>query len=473
MIVIPRFHFSQVFLILCMLPIGFAKAQDAGLESRIDTILSDWNQTANPGVAVAYVDAGETLLQKSFGLANLEHEITWTTNTVSDLGSVSKQFIGFVFALLSEQGQLDLDDDIRDHLPGLPDLGARITIKHLFHHTSGLREIYNTLYMVNRRPGDIIFQEDAQRLIQHQTKLQFEPGSQYLYNNTEYMLLADIVESVTGQQFHDWMRETIFEPLSMLDTTIMHRQGQVIPNVASSYQRGSDGIFSQRYDNSTLQGGGGIYSTVADMTKWIANFSSHKVGTEQTIDILTESGFLNNGESLDYGLGIGIEVRDGVEIWSHGGASAGYRSMLVYLPEHERGYIFMTNTPSHGEPSEQLTQAFLGDVLAEAINTNEAQQTEENTPPPLENPGHYTGRYFSDELEAFYTVDMHEGNLTLTHRWLGNYLLQYQGDDNFDFRDRAGSLSFNRGPNGDVAGFTFDNDRTIGVEFRRFDQIGN
>ncbi len=121
MIVIPRFHFSQVFLILCMLPIGFAKAQDAGLESRIDTILSDWNQTANPGAAVAYVDAGETLLQKSFGLANLEHEITWTTNTVSDLGSVSKQFIGFVFALLSEQGQLDLDDDIRDYLPGLPD----------------------------------------------------------------------------------------------------------------------------------------------------------------------------------------------------------------------------------------------------------------------------------------------------------------------------------------------------------------
>ncbi len=444
-------------------------AQDNSLEQDIDGILSDWNTTASPGAAVAYVANGETVLKKAYGLANLEHRIAWTTDTVSDLGSVSKQFTGFALALLAEQGKLSLDDDIRKHLPDLPDLGATITIKNLFHHTSGLREIYNTLYMVNRKPGDIIFQEDAQTLVQYQTKLQFEPGSQYLYNNTEYMLLADIVESVSGQQFHEWMDENIFTPLNMNDTVIMHRQGQVIPRVATSYVKDSTGIFTQRYDNSTLQGGGGIYSTVEDMTRWIANFSNHRVGTEQTFRTLTESGVLNNGESLDYGLGISVDMIGDVVRWSHGGSSAGYRSTLVYLPEYERGYIFQTSTPSNGVPAAKLTQAFLGDVLQ--IPDSELTPTPPQSPEAvaLENPAIYSGRYLSDELEAFYSVELNDDKLSLFHRWLGEFDMRYIGDDAFQLSGRGGTLTFGRNAQNEVNGFVFDNGRTIGVEFRRLD----
>lgn len=444
-----------------------AAAQAKNLEAEIDSILSAWDTTSSPGSAVVYLEGGETIFEKAYGLANLEHGIAWRTDTVSDLGSVSKQFIGFAYALLSEQGKLGLDDDIRTHLPSLPDLGATITIKNLFHHTSGLREIYNTLYMVNRRPGDIIFQEDAQKLVGYQTKLQFQPGSQYLYNNTEYMLLADILEAVTGEQYHEWMARNIFEPLGMMDTTIMHRQGQVINRVATSYVR-EQGEFTQLYDNSTLQGGGGIYSTVEDMTRWIANFSSHQIGSAQTFEILTESGVLNSGESLDYGLGIGVEVRDGVEAWSHSGSSAGYRSMLVYLPEQERGYIFMTNTPSLGAPAEELTQTFLGDVLS-APMADEGEERISEAVVPLENPALYTGRYLSNELEAFYQVQLEEGALRLSHRWLGEFPMEYRGNDIFAFSNRAGSLSFTRDSGNEISGFVFDNGRTIGVEFRRFE----
>lgn len=443
------------------------EALENNLENAIDSVLDPWHTTASPGAAVAYVDGGEVVFEKAYGLANLEHGIAWRTDTVSDLGSVSKQFIGFAFALLAEQGRLSLDDDIRTHLPSLPDLGATITIKNLFHHTSGLREIYNTLYMVNRRPGDIIFQEDAQKLISYQTRLQFQPGSQYLYNNTEYMLLADILEAVTGEQYHEWMTHNIFEPLGMIDTTIMHRQGQVINRVATSYVR-EQSEFTQLYDNSTLQGGGGIYSTVEDMTRWLANFSSHQVGTARTLEILTESGFLNNGESLDYGLGIGVEVRDGVETWSHSGSSAGYRSMLVYLPAQERGYIFMTNTPSLGAPAPELTQAFLGDVLNMPAEEDEEEEIVEAAL-PLENPTLYTGRYLSDELEAFYQVQLEDGILVLRHRWLGEFPMEYRGEDEFSFSNRDGSLSFVRDAENEVSGFIFDNGRTIGVEFRRFE----
>lgn len=452
---------------LCLTLGHAALAQRDGLESEIDSILQAWNSTASPGAAVAYFDTGEVTFQKAYGLANLEHGIAWSTDTVSDLGSVSKQFIGFAFALLAEQGLLNLDDDIRRHLPTLPDLGATITIKNLFHHTSGLREIYNTLYMVNRRPGDIIFQEDAQKLISYQTRLQFQPGSKYLYNNTEYMLLADILESVTGEEFHDWMSQNIFAPLGMHDTVIMHRQGQVIPRVATSYVR-ENGEFTQRYDNSTLQGGGGIYSTVEDMMQWMANFSSHRVGSDRTIEILTESGFLNDGESLHYGLGIGVDIQDGVEYWSHSGSSAGYRTMLVYLPAHQRGYMFMTNTPSLGAPATDLTQAFLGDILSAPAEEHAEEEIAEAAV-TLENPASYTGRYLSDELESFYRVRLENGELQLQHRWLGEFAMEYRGDDRFSFSSRDGSLSFIRDSSNAVTGFVFDNGRTIGVEFRRFD----
>lgn len=255
----------HLFLLLFLtLP---ARAQD--LETTVDSLLSAWNGADRPGIAVAYFEGGRTVFQKAYGLANLEHGIAWQTDTVSDAGSVSKQFMGFAMVLLEEEGKLSLDDDIRTHLPELPDFGHPITIDDLIYHRSGLREIYATLAMIGRRGGDAIFQEEAQTLVKHQAELQFEPGSRYLYNNTEYMLLADIVEVVTGMEFHDWMRERIFAPLGMDDTTIMTRQGQVIPRVATSYSRNRNGEWSQIYDNSTIQGAGGIYTTVEDLGKWI------------------------------------------------------------------------------------------------------------------------------------------------------------------------------------------------------------
>ncbi len=457
-----------VSLVLTNLLFAQEESLEQDLEQQIDEVMAAWDNTSSPGAAVAYVANGEIVFQKAYGLANLEHRIAWSTDTVSDLGSVSKQFIGFAFALLQEQGLLSLDDDIRTYLPEVPDLGETITIKHLFNHTSGLREIYNTLYMVNRKPGDVIFQEDAKTLVQYQANLQFEPGSQYLYNNTEYMLLADIVEAVTGQEFHQWMDDNIFQPLEMDDTVIMHQQGQVIPRVASSYVRNGEGEFTQRYDNSTIQGAGGIYSTVEDMTRWIGNYSNPLVGSASTFETLTETGLLTTGIPLNYGLGITVDEIKGVRRWSHSGSSAGYRSMFVYLPDHDRGFIYQTNTPSNGSPARELSNVFLGDVF-EIPDLSLFQRPATPEPEPLENPAPYLGRYLSDELEAFYTVQIDNDQLTLVHRWLGDYEMSYRGEDEFGLSG-GGSVTFSRDDQNDVAGFVFDNGRTIGVEFRRLDQ---
>ena len=456
-------------VLLLVLP-ACVEGQVNSLEKTVDEILSPWNNNGSPGAAVAYIDNGELVFKKAYGVANLEHQIAWTTRTLSDLGSVSKQFTGFALAMLAEQGRLGLDDNIRLHLTGIPDSGQVITLRNLFHHTSGLREIYETLFLINRKPGDVIFQEDAQTLVRHQTELQFQPGSRYLYNNTEYMLLADMVEAVTGQQFHHWMGENIFSPLSMNDTVIMHRQGQVIPRVATSYVRDADGMLVQRYDNSTLQGGGGIYSTVEDMAKWLANFSRHYIGSEETVRTLTESGVLKNGESLNYGLGIRVDQPGGKLRWSHSGSSAGYRSMLVYLPEVERGFIFLTGTPSNGTPYAELTRAFLGDVLP--VPTVESDPKPPSVPEavPVESPESFTGKYFSDELEVFYSVGLNNDTLRFSHRWLGEFEMHYLGGDKFSLLDRGGTLTFRRDAQHQISGFIFDNDRTIGVEFRRMEQ---
>ncbi|MEM1140952.1 MAG: serine hydrolase domain-containing protein [Pseudomonadota bacterium] len=442
-------------------------AQQSEIERRLDTVMGAWQQTGRPGAAVAYIDRGELVISKAYGIANLEHQIPWATSTVSDLGSVSKQFTGFAFALLAEQDLLNLDDDIRQYLPELPDLGETVTLRHLLNHTSGLREVYSTLYMVNRRPGDIIYQEDAQKLVSYQTKLQFPPGSRYLYNNTEYMLLADVVEAVSGVEFHEWMDVNIFKPLGMSDTQVMHEQGQVIVNVATSYGLSGE-HFVQIYDNSTLQGGGGIYSTVQDVSKWMLNFASLQVGSETTLELLTTPGQLNSGELLDYGLGIDLALEGDVEVWSHAGASAGYRSQLVYVPEHERGFIFLTNTPANGVPVDELTAALLGDVVPASQPESEVSKSvPEQEAVPLKNPDAYAGRYFSDELESFYRVSLQEGKLVLSHRWLGAFTMRHLGGAVFDFEDRGGSLQFAQEKTGEVSGFVFDDGRTLGVEFRR------
>lgn len=452
-----------------------AQAQTIELETRVDSILSAWNGADRPGIAVAYFEGGQQVFAKAYGLANLEHGIAWQTDTVSDAGSVSKQFIGFAMALLDEEGALSLDDDIRVHLPNLPDFGTPITIDDLIYHRSGLREIYNTLGMINWRAGDGIFQEHAQTLVEHQSELQFAPGSQYLYNNTEYMLLADIVEEVTGVEFHDWMRERIFAPLGMDDTTIMVRQGQVIPRSATSYSRDRDGHWNQIYDNSTIQGAGGIYSTVEDLGRWMHNFASHEVGALATIEALTTRGSLTNGDPIDYGRGIVVTEVGGQTVWVHNGASAGYRAQMFYVPAYDRGYAMLMSTPSMFNPHGELTDAFFGDILVEeepASGTTSGSSSDQGVAiqlPALADPEVFVGTWLSDELQAFYDITLDDGNLTLSHRWLGSFDMTWAGNDRFSLRGGR-ELRFERDESGLPVRFVWDNGRTIGVKVRRYER---
>ncbi|MAF09161.1 hypothetical protein CMK11_01820 [Candidatus Poribacteria bacterium] len=218
---------------------------DAGrhsLDALVDRAFSHLTKPGSPGAAVSVARDGDVLFARGYGLAQLEYDIPITSTTVFHVASLSKQVTAFSVALLASEGRLSLDDDIRTHLPEVPDLGTPITLRHLIHHTSGLRDQWQLLVMSGHRIDDVITTEDIMTLVRHQRELNFPPGSEYLYCNTGYTLLAQVVERVTGETFYDWTRERLFAPLGMTNTYFQDDHERIVPNRAYSYKRTDDAM---------------------------------------------------------------------------------------------------------------------------------------------------------------------------------------------------------------------------------------
>ena len=181
--------------------------------SEIDAIFEKYNSKTGPGCAVAVISNGQEVYTKGFGSANLEYDIDISPSTVFDIASVSKQFTGLAISTLLQEEKIGLDDDIRKYLPDVPDFGKIITIRHLIHHTSGLRDWPQTLNVAGWRWDEVFSFQDIMRMVKNQKELDFDPGTQHMYSNTGYNLLAAIVEKVSGKSFREWTHENIFEPL--------------------------------------------------------------------------------------------------------------------------------------------------------------------------------------------------------------------------------------------------------------------
>jgi hypothetical protein len=169
------------------------------MSGQVDQLFAPWNVPGSPGAALAVARGGAIVYEQGYGLAQLEYEVPITPTTVFHVASVSKQFTAFAVTMLADAGKLSLDDDIRIHLPEVPDFGDTITIRHLIHHTSGLRDQWVLLAIAGWRLDDVITRDQIMRLVRRQRELNFTPGDEILYCNTGYTLLAEIVERVTGE----------------------------------------------------------------------------------------------------------------------------------------------------------------------------------------------------------------------------------------------------------------------------------
>src|SRR5258708_11516084 len=236
-----------------------------------------------PGASVAVQKDGKLIYSKGFGYADLEYDIKNTPATIFHIASVSKQFTAFSIAMLVDQGKLSLDDDIRKYLPELHDFGSVITINHLIHHTSGLRDQWNLLLMAGWRLDDVITQKQIMRMISRQRELNFKPGEEMLYCNTGFTLLAEIVSRVTGKSFPDWTHKNIFEPLEMKNTLFYDDHEKMVKNRAYSYYQFKDG-YKKSVLNYANVGATSLFTTVEDLSKWAVNFETMKVGNQKVMD---------------------------------------------------------------------------------------------------------------------------------------------------------------------------------------------
>ena len=313
---------------------------------RVDQLLAPYDNDYTPGAVVGVVQNGETLFAKGYGMANLSYGIPFTLENPTNIGSVSKQFTAMAILLLEKEGELSLDDDVRKHLPELPNFGQIITLRNMLTHTTGWREMYNTMPMTGWKMQDFIHRETAIQLLQSQPELQANPGETFNYNNTAFILLAEIVERVTGENFPDWMKKNVFEPLNMNKTMVRSNPSQIVPNGTTGYSYGEQGI-EEAGDLHAAYGAGGIYTTVADLHNWLKNFGTHQLGGPKLMEKLTTPYIFSNGDTSNYALGIGVGEYRGQPFFQHTGGDNAHVALLAYYPEIDAGVITMANSNTY------------------------------------------------------------------------------------------------------------------------------
>ncbi len=332
-------------LILALLFLGgFASAQTqpGDPESQVDKLFAPWNKPDVPGAAVAVVIEGKPVLVKGYGCADLEHGDPVTPKSLFNAASLAKQFTAFAVFTLAGQNKLSLDDDVRTHIADFPDFGHEITISNLLHHTSGLRDWGGLVQMSGGRMDDMVTSRMILKLVSRQKDLNFPPGTEYAYSNAGYVVLAEVVARASGQSFKDWTRANIFVPLKMDTAVFKDDPNTLVPGVAVSYNRRSDGRFERMMDNEAAPGPGSLLISAEDMARWLAAFQS---GTPSS-DIWTkmsEPGRLADGSPLIYAAGLIIGNYRGLPILHHSGRWAGFRGETLFFPDERVAIAVLTN----------------------------------------------------------------------------------------------------------------------------------
>jgi len=298
------------------------------LETLLDELFSEFDRPDTPGCAIGVIKDGEHIYAKGFGSANLELNTPITPKTVFGCASISKQLTAMSIALLEEEGLLCDVDDIRLFLPELPDYRQTITVGNLVHMTNGLADIYETANVVfGVRDEDYFTHEQAWSMIKACPRLLYKPGERWLYGNTGYFLLAEIIKRVSGVSLAEFADINIFQPLNMKDTLFRDDKTMLIANRAEGYcdrdqihyndTRPSYSSRLQKYavypDNMFLPGAGGAWTNIEDLYKWDQNFHHNRLGkcSPELIAKVTQPARLNDGRTLDYGYGLffGPKVR--------------------------------------------------------------------------------------------------------------------------------------------------------------------
>lgn len=326
----------------CFFNICFSQLNSPS-DKKLDSLFSfiDKNE---PGVSVGVVKDGELIYSNQRGIANLEYDVSINKQTVFGLASVTKQMTAACIGVLENRGMLSVTDDVRKYIPELPDYGHAIRIKHLLNHTSGLR---NHNVLLNLQGFDYehsgYTNKSIQKLIFSQKGVNNKPGEKMLYSNSNYVLLALIIERVSGNSIHEFAKKELFEPLGMHHTFYKKSLEQIIKNRAYSYYKNKD-EYKQPKSLTHCIGAGGVGSTIDNMVKWSNLFVNTKTKLSYLSEFITTLDTLNNGSKMKFARGVIVSPYKSQRTINHSGRDLGMRSQLICLPEVNLSVIMFSNS---------------------------------------------------------------------------------------------------------------------------------
>lgn len=423
-----------------------ASASD-GAASRMEALFSTWASGRTPGVTCLVLHDGKVVYAKSQGMADVERSTPITSESIFNVGSMAKQFTGACVARLILDGKITADTDIRTFFPQLRDYGATVTVGHLIHHTSGIRdytELVGLSGWTEDEPLDNAFVID---LLARQRLLEFAPGSRFGYSNSNYVLLAEIIRRVSGQSLNEFAQERFFAPLGMNDTRFATSGAKGDSKLARSYR--PDGRTVYRDRGQTL-GDSNLWTTAADLAQWDENLRTGKVGGKGWLELIQQRALYPNGQTGDYGFGLFFRTYRDQPVVEHSGLIAGYRSELLRLPQQQLSVIILGNvaTVNAEQLARSVVDVYLGDHLPAASRGVESL-TEVQLNPAIVAP--YVGRYALDEAPDV-VVSISTSNGAVFARWSGQERLPIfpYSEHEFFYKAVDARIAFHRGADGVV-----------------------
>jgi CubicO group peptidase (beta-lactamase class C family) len=387
---------------------GFAAtAEDS--QQRIDQIFSVYNKPDSAGCALGVIQDGAFVYRRGYGAASIELGVPLSPASVFYMGSVSKQFTATSVVLAAEQGFLSLDDDVRKYISELPDYGHTITLRQMLHHTSGFKDFLTLLSYSGRDPAGIHSDNEVIDLIARQKSLNNIPGDEFIYSNTNYFLLGEVVKRATGKSLAEFASENIFRPLGMERTRYYDDHSVVLPGRVSAYSTGAGGQFLVDWSTSyDLVGGGGLMSNVDDLLLWDRNFYTNGLGKGTLLKELQTPGVLNSGKQIGYALGLELGSYRGLSIVEHDGELYGYRTEILRFPEQRFTVVCLCNVAS-ANPSGIARK--VADIYLEKNLKAVSDGIETSNIHRFPDPGPFAGKYLDPRTHVVYSFTSSDGRL--------------------------------------------------------------
>lgn len=360
--------------LLCAAPAAGAQVSSTlpdSVSRAVDRVFDNFRDNDGPGCALGVSRGDSVVLERGYGMANLETNTPIQPTSIFHVASVSKQFTAAAIMLLEREGKLSLDDDIRKYLPEIPNYGTTITIRHLLTHTSGLRDQWELLALARGRfDEDRITEADVLDIVSRQKSLNFKPGSEYLYSNTGFTLLGVIVRRITGVSLKDFAAAHIFTPLGMTRTHFHDDYTMLVPGRTSAYEprRGPGARWRVSIPNFDTYGATNLYTTVGDLLKWEANLDHPVVGDARMYERMSTPTLLTTGDTSNYGFGLAIGTYRGARVIEHNGADAGYRSYVGRFPDRGLAIAITCNSSTANTTAlaRGVADVFIGSELTVA-----------------------------------------------------------------------------------------------------------